>query len=149
MMAAPVNMGRGVKYFRLCKDWTQDALAMELGWDQKRVSTLEKRKTIDDETLEQVAKALGVEVEDLRNFQESSMHNLFTHNTFHGHTGIAPHSEIATNANITFNDVKEMLEEMNKRHEAHIKEVTDLYDVHIKEVKDLYERLLKSEGKNK
>ncbi len=50
----------------------QEALASELGddWNQKKISLLEQKETIEPDLLEQVAKALKVPVEAIKNFDE-------------------------------------------------------------------------------
>lgn len=51
----------------------QESLAHYLGISQQAVSRMEKSETIDDEKLEQVAKALGVSKEAIRNFNEDTV----------------------------------------------------------------------------
>ena len=50
----------------------QEALAFELGddWSQKRVSLLEAKEVIEDEILAEVARALKVPAEAIKNFDE-------------------------------------------------------------------------------
>jgi len=62
----------------------QEALAISLGddWSQKKVSRLEERETIEDELLKQVADALHVTPEAIKNFDEEKVINIFSNN-FH------------------------------------------------------------------
>jgi len=46
----------------------QEALAMAMGTNQQAISAIENSETIDDEKLLEVAKALGVTVEAIKNF---------------------------------------------------------------------------------
>jgi len=78
-----IHQGRNVKRFREMLGIKQEAFATELGddWNQKKVSLLEQKETIEDDLLEQVAKVLKVPVEAIKNFDEKSAINYF--NTFH------------------------------------------------------------------
>lgn len=65
-----LHQGRSVKRFREMLGVKQEGLAFELGeeWSQKRVSLLEQKEVIDDDTLEKVARVLKVPAEVIRNF---------------------------------------------------------------------------------
>jgi len=67
-----IHQGRNVKRFREMLGIKQEGLAIALGddWNQKRVSLLEQKETIEDDLLEQVAKVLKVPVEAIKNFDE-------------------------------------------------------------------------------
>lgn len=57
----------------------QEALALELGddWNQRKVSLLEQKETIESELLDQIAKVLKVPTEAIKNFdEESAIHNI-------------------------------------------------------------------------
>lgn len=62
----------------------QDTLATKLGddWNQKKVSLLEQKETIEPELLEQVAMALSMPAEAIKNFTEETAVNIITNNTF-------------------------------------------------------------------
>jgi hypothetical protein len=64
-------------------DLKQEGLAMELGedWNQKKVSLLEAKEEIEPALLEQVAKALKVPSEAIKNFDEEAAVNIIS-NTF-------------------------------------------------------------------
>lgn len=55
----------------------QEALAQALGTNQQSISAMENSETIEDEKLLQVAKALGVSPEAIKNFTEENMINYF------------------------------------------------------------------------
>ncbi|NCD67885.1 helix-turn-helix transcriptional regulator [Mucilaginibacter agri] len=78
-----IHQGRNVKRFREMLGLKQEALAAELGeeWNQKRVSLLEQKATIEDSIIDQVAKILGVPSEAIKNFNEESALNIIS-NTF-------------------------------------------------------------------
>ena len=74
-----IHMGRNVKRFREMLSIKQEAFAAELGddWNQKKVSLLEQKETIEDDLLQQVAKVLKVPVEAIKNFDEEKAVILF------------------------------------------------------------------------
>lgn len=55
----------------------QEALTQALGTNQQAISAMENSETIDDEKLAEVAKALGVTAEAIKNFTEENMINYF------------------------------------------------------------------------
>lgn len=59
----------------------QDTLATELGISQQAVSKLEQSETIEEATLEKVAKVLGVTAEGIKHFTEETVFNNI--NNFH------------------------------------------------------------------
>jgi len=79
-----IHQGRNVKRFREMLGIKQEAFATELGedWNQKKVSLLEQKETIEDDLLQQVAKVLKVPVEAIKNFDEQAAINIVS-NTFH------------------------------------------------------------------
>ncbi len=62
----------------------QEALAFDLGddWNQKKVSLLEQKETIEPAILQQVAAVLKIPVEAFQNFDEEQAVNIIS-NTFH------------------------------------------------------------------
>ncbi len=120
-----IHQGRNVKRFREMLGLKQEALAIELGaeWNQKRVSLLEAKETIEPELLSAVAKALKVPEEAIKNFDEQAAvtyFNTFNDNSFSNSSGTF-HAN-----NCTFNPIDKLVE---------------LFE----ENKKLYERLLASE----
>jgi transcriptional regulator with XRE-family HTH domain len=75
-----IHQGRNVKRFREMLGLKQEGLAMELGedWTQRRVSLLEAKEEIEPELLEQVAKALKVPSEAIKNFDEEKAINIIS-----------------------------------------------------------------------
>lgn len=66
----PNHIGRKISRIRELKDMKQEALAQALGTNQQAISAMENSEIIDDEKLVEVAKALGVSVEAIKNFTE-------------------------------------------------------------------------------
>ncbi len=117
-----IHQGRNVKRFREMLGIKQDALATGLGddWNQKKISLLEQKETIEPDLLDQVAKALKVPVEAIKNFSEEAAINIIG-NTVTNHDNAA-----VLNFHPTFNPLDKYIEAMEEN-------------------KKLYERLLESE----
>jgi transcriptional regulator with XRE-family HTH domain len=124
-MEKTIHHGRNVKRFRDMMGVKQEALAAELGedWNQRKVSLLEQKEEIESELLEQIAKALKVPAEAIRNFDEEAAINIVS-NTFQDFKGNAVAS--AMNYQCSFNPLDKLMEA-------------------IEENKTLYERLLQAE----
>lgn len=90
------NEGYKIKRFREILGIKQDALASLLGddWNQQKVSLLEQKEVVDEAIMKQVADALKVPVEAIKNFDEQaaiyniqnnyegSSQNHYNHNVF-------------------------------------------------------------------
>ena len=114
----PSHIGRKISRIRELKDMKQEALAEALGISQQTVSAIENSETISDEKLIEVAKALGVSVEALKNFSDEAAINYF--NNF------ADSSAGTFNNHCTFNPLDKLMESLEEN-------------------KKLYERLLQAE----
>jgi len=79
-----IHHGQNIRRFREMLNMKQEALAHELGteWNQKKVSLLESKETVDQELLEQVAKALHVPVDAIKNFTTEAAYNIISNNSF-------------------------------------------------------------------
>ncbi|KQO20331.1 transcriptional regulator [Flavobacterium sp. Leaf82] len=124
-LTKPSHIGRKISRIRELKDMKQEALAQALGISQQTISAIENSETIDDEKLADVAKALGVTVEAIKNFSEENMinyFNTFTDNDFSNSQG----ANFGNLNACTFNPFDKLVE-------AH------------EEIKTLYERLLQAE----
>src|SRR5687768_7996675 len=86
-MATKTNLGENIKSLREIKGMKQEMLAELMGddWTQKKISLLEEKEDIDQETLQQVAKALEVPVESIKNYNKEAVVNFIT-KTFHDHS---------------------------------------------------------------
>jgi transcriptional regulator with XRE-family HTH domain len=122
----PVHEGKNVKRIREILGIKQDDLATRIGLSQQAVSQLEGKESIDREILDKVSKALGVNADAIKNFNEEAAVNYF--NSFNDQS-INNGAVYAFNS--TFNPIEKLMEVMEEN-------------------KKLYERLLKSESeKNK
>ncbi|MDE5528230.1 helix-turn-helix domain-containing protein [Elizabethkingia meningoseptica] len=73
-----IHQGRNVKRFREMLGIKQDALAYELGedWNQKKISLLEQKETIETSILQQISAVLKIPVEAIENFDEEQAVNI-------------------------------------------------------------------------
>lgn len=103
----PNHIGRNISRIRELKDMKKEALAQALGTNQQTISSMENSETIDEEKLKQVAKALGISVEAIKNFSEESVFNYF--NTFNDNSQgtIGNHDG---NYHCTFNPLDKVVE---------------------------------------
>jgi len=120
----PYHIGRKISRIRELKDMKQEALAQALGMSQQTVSAIENSETIDEEKLIDVAKALGVTVEAIKNFSEEGMISYF--NTFNDNSTANGLVNNTNSNNCTFHPLDKLMES-------------------VEENKKLYERLLQAE----
>ncbi|MGC4058468.1 MAG: helix-turn-helix transcriptional regulator [Chitinophagaceae bacterium] len=75
-----IHEGRNVKRFREMLGIKQDALAADLGddWNQKKISLLEQKDTIEPDILRQISCVLHIPVEAFQNFDEEQAVNLIS-----------------------------------------------------------------------
>jgi transcriptional regulator with XRE-family HTH domain len=121
------HLGRRVSRMRELLGIKQEVLATKLGTTQQAVSRLEQNETIDDERMDQIAKALGVTSDAIRNFDEEKM-VMNIQNNYEGANQGATKIQENSNDNYhqcTFNPLDKLMEalEENKRlYEALLKE---------------------------
>jgi len=80
MQNKKIHQGRNIKRFREMLGIRQEALAFELGedWNQKKVSLLEQKETVESDILAQVAQILKVPAEAIENFDEEQAINIIS-----------------------------------------------------------------------
>ncbi len=85
-----IHEGRNVKRFREMLGIKQEALAYELGddWNQKKISLLETKETIDLPLLRQISDALKIPVEAFQNFDEEQAINIIASTFNDSATGV-------------------------------------------------------------
>ncbi len=109
-MEKKIHEGRNVKRFREMLGIKQETLAYELGddWNQKKISILETKETIDVPLLQQISTALKIPVEAIQNFDEEAA--IAYINTFNDSS--SNHGTIGNNYNctLTFNPLEKMIE---------------------------------------
>ncbi|MDR6370120.1 transcriptional regulator with XRE-family HTH domain [Chryseobacterium bernardetii] len=108
MQNKKIHQGRNIKRFREMLGIKQEALAFELGddWNQKKISLLEQKETVESDILAQVAQILKVPTEAIENFDEEQAVNIIS-NTF---TSNDTSTLNAINVQPTFNPLDKMVE---------------------------------------
>lgn len=130
-MEHKVHEGRNVKRFREMLGIKQDALAYELGddWNQKKISLLEQKETIDTPLLQQISLALKIPVEAFKNFDEDAAINIIANTITNNDNGAV------VNNNPTFHPIDKLIQ----LHEDKIA----LYERMLKEKEEMMARLEK------
>jgi transcriptional regulator with XRE-family HTH domain len=104
----PKHIGRNISRIRELRDMKQEALAQALGTSQQSISAIENSETIDEEKLIEVAKALGVSAEAIKNFTDENMisyfNNFYDNSTSNGINGMFSPSHC------TFNPLDKVIE---------------------------------------
>ncbi|OUD35702.1 helix-turn-helix domain-containing protein [Flavobacterium sp. FPG59] len=107
-LTKPNHIGRKISRIRELRDMKQEALAQALGTNQQAISAMENSETIDEQKLIEVAKALGVSAEAIKNFSEESMINYF--NTFNDTDFSNSQGAFGHNHQCTFNPLDKVVE---------------------------------------
>ena len=105
-MNEKIHQGRNVKRFREMLGMKQEALAYELGddWNQKKISLLEQKETIDHDILQQVSAALKIPAEAIENFDEEKAVNVIANTIDNGAIGYQ------RNENCTLNPIEKIIQ---------------------------------------
>ena len=108
-----IHLGRKVERVRRLRGMTQAELGDLLGITKQAVSKIEQTEKFDDERLGEIASALGVTVDGLKNFNEETI--LYNTNNFYENCGVK--SAVSnTGNNQTFNSfpVEQVIEIFEK-----------------------------------
>lgn len=107
----------------------QEALAFDLGedWNQKKISLLEQKETIEDPLLKRISEVLKIPVEAFQNFDEEQAINIIS-NTF---------DNCQQPASIFYNSTLNPVDQLIKVHEEKIA----LYERMLKEKDEMMARL--------
>ncbi|MEG1022260.1 MAG: helix-turn-helix transcriptional regulator [Myroides sp.] len=117
------HIGRNISRIREMKGMKQETLAEILGISQQKMSVIENTEELDDAKLNEIAKALEVPANAIKEYSDEKMLNVITNNTFNSNDSSTLN---AINVMPTFNPLDKLVE---------------AYD----ENKKLYERLLQAE----
>ncbi|HAY3551205.1 helix-turn-helix domain-containing protein [Elizabethkingia meningoseptica] len=130
MQSKKIHQGRNVKRFREMLGIKQDALAFDLGedWNQKKISLLEQKETIEQDILAKISEILKIPVEAIENMDEEQAVNIIA-NTFHDSAAYA--------YTANFKPTIHPLDQVIKLHEEKIA----LYERMLKEKDDMMARL--------
>jgi transcriptional regulator with XRE-family HTH domain len=115
------HLGRNISRIREMKGMKQETLAEILGISQQKMSVIENTEELDDTKLNEIAKALDVPANAIKEYSDERMINIISNNTFQDDS-----SAVKNLFNPTFNPIDKLVE---------------AYD----ENKKLYERLLQAE----
>jgi len=131
MQSKTIHQGRNIKRFREMLGIKQESLASSLGedWNQKKISLLEQKETIEPALLQQLSGALNIPVEAIENFDEQHAINIIAQ-TVNNHD---------QSASVFYNSTIHPLEEIKKLHEEKI----SLYERMLKEKEEMIGRLEK------
>lgn len=115
-MEKKIHLGRNIARFRSMLGVKQDSLATSMGddWNQIKVSRLEAKEEIEDGILDEVARALKIPVEALKNFDEDTAISIVA-NTVNNHDNATGNSVFSYYP--TFNPIDkivEILENLNR-----------------------------------
>lgn len=102
----PLSIGQKVERIRTFRGFKQEYLASKLGVSQQTVSKIEQQEEIEEDLLKQIAEALGVTPEVIKNFDEDKITYIINHqyNIYN--------NEIKDNAtnNFVFNPIEKIAE---------------------------------------
>jgi transcriptional regulator with XRE-family HTH domain len=133
-MEHKVHEGRNVKRFREMLGIKQEALAFELGdgWNQKKISLLEQKETIELPLLQQISHTLKIPVVAFKNFDEEQAINIISNTV---------NNSDSANGNSLFSYYPTInpIEKLEKLHEEKIA----LYERMLKEKDEMMEKLEK------
>lgn len=102
----PKHIGRNISRIRELRGMKQEALAIAIGVSQQTISNIENSETVEDEKLLEIAKALNVSPEAIKNFNEDSILNIISNNfTSHDNSTLN-----AINVHPTFNPIDKVVE---------------------------------------
>lgn len=102
-----LHRGRKIERVRKLRGWTQTDLASKLGVSKQAISKLEQSENIGDEKLTEIANALGVTFEGLRDFTEEKV--LYNTNNFYENCGVTATNIVANVETLTV-PLKETME---------------------------------------
>lgn len=110
-----LHMGRKIERVRRLRGMTQTELGEVLGISKQAVSKMEQTEELNDTKIKQVADALGVTEEGLKNFQEEKV--LYNTINFYENCGvnsasISAHAETETINNFPLEKTIEMFEKL-------------------------------------
>lgn len=119
----PRHIGRNISRLRELRGMKQEALGFAIGVSQKTISLIENSESVEEEKLIEIAKALEVSVEAIRNFSEEGVINYI--NNFYDNSFANGQGTFHPN-NCTFNTLDklmEVIEENKKLYERLIEEL--------------------------
>lgn len=128
MQDKKIHQGRNIKRFREMLGIKQDALAFDLGeeWNQKKISLLEQKETVEVDILEKISHILKIPIEAIENMDDEQAINIIA-NTFNNSSLL----------NDTVNNTYHPVDKLIQLHEEKIA----LYERMLKEKDDMMAKL--------
>ncbi|WP_293297594.1 helix-turn-helix transcriptional regulator [Pedobacter sp. UBA4863] len=112
-----IHEGKNLKRIREIIGLKQEALGAKCpaNYSQQRISEFENQWSIDEPTLQELAKALGVNIEFIRSFnEEKAIYNIQNNsNTYNGHAKDHSHSQ-HYQPNINYQENKQIADLLEK-----------------------------------
>ena len=108
------HLGRNISRIREMKGMKQETLAELLGISQQKMSVLENTADLEDAKLDDIAKALEMPTQAIKEYSDEKMLNIITNNTFNSNDSSTLN---AINVMPTFNPLDKLVEayEENKK----------------------------------
>jgi transcriptional regulator with XRE-family HTH domain len=124
-MDKKIHHGKNIARFRQMLGMKQDLLASTMGddWTQIKISRLEAKEDIEDSILDEVARALKIPVDAIKNFDEEAAISIVA-NTFTGFKDSAV--GIATHYTPTFNPIDKIVEILERTIAERDEEIREL-----------------------
>ncbi|ULQ55857.1 helix-turn-helix domain-containing protein [Flavihumibacter rivuli] len=117
-----LHKGRKIERIRKLRGLTQSELGDRLGITKQAVSKLEQAENIGDDKLKEVADALGVTYEGLKEFSEERV--LYNTNNFYENCGVSA-TNLSANIETINNPLKETIEMFERQLELIRKELIE------------------------
>jgi transcriptional regulator with XRE-family HTH domain len=127
-----IHIGHNIQRTREIVGIKQFALAESCGWSQQQMSKLENSEDVEDETLETIAKNLGVTPEFIKHFnEEKTVYYIQNNNTFRDNSSTQHFKPVLNNGSVDqlMSILEKYLEEDKKKSsqiESLTKSVMDL-----------------------
>lgn len=133
MQNKKIHQGRNIKRFREMLGIKQEALAFELGedWNQKKISLLEQKETVESDIVAKVAGILKVPAEAIENFDEEQAISIISNTASFDNC----QQPAFFNFQPTFNPIDKIVELYDEK--------IELYERMLKEKEDMFGRLEK------
>lgn len=118
-MTETMHLGKKISRIRELRGMKQETLAEQLGISQQAVSKIEQSETVDETTLDRVAKALGFTKEAIMKYNDESVLNMIQNNTFHDDSAPVFNFQCAVNP---FDEIMRLNTEKDDLYKALLKE---------------------------
>jgi transcriptional regulator with XRE-family HTH domain len=100
MSVRTIHEGHNIKRIREILGIKQETMAAKLGLSQQGISSLEGKEKVDPKIMDDVAKALGISADAIKNFDEQATFNIIA-NTY---------NDNSASVHYTFNPIEKIVE---------------------------------------